>query len=194
MVRTGATWVGRSAFWAGQVDDNLCKLCGEAKETSAHTVWTCKALHAERCEADKLLADCGGELNLPAAVQHGIAPAMAAEPRRLFYGGEAPEGWSAETKRLFGKGVGKAPFKAGQILKQFEQNTVAREVIQFVKGSERLESIPMPAACTETVPGSINVSCDGSLKNPRGNHWKIWGLRGLVAERQEGRSGTTQRV
>ena len=90
-----------------------CSLCGEAKETAAHTVWTCKALHAERCEADKLLAECCGEANLPAAVQHGIAPAMRAKPDGIFYG-DVPAEWTKELKKLFGTGLAKYRLKLGK--------------------------------------------------------------------------------
>ena len=54
MTRTGAAWDRNVAFWAGQCDDQDCKLCGE-KEESDH-IWICKALTAERKEVDVDLA------------------------------------------------------------------------------------------------------------------------------------------
>ena len=51
MVRNGAAWNRTAAFWAGQVDDKMCKNCGEDENTPDH-IWTCCALKAIREEAD----------------------------------------------------------------------------------------------------------------------------------------------
>ena len=109
---------------------------------AAHTVWTCTALDCERREADKLLAECEGEKHLPKAVLHGIAPAMVADAGGAFFGGLLPDRWAKETLRLFGKGVGKVSFRAKTILDQFEKQTVAREIRQYVKRAEQLEEAP----------------------------------------------------
>ena len=72
VVRTGGAWQKVAAFWSGHKDEFLCDLCGGAKETAAHTIWTCCALKEEREQADKLLAQCDGETSPEAgAVRHG---------------------------------------------------------------------------------------------------------------------------
>ena len=86
-VRSGSAWNKAIAYNAGQVEDNLCQLCVEKTETTEHLIWTCSKLKAERQEADKFLAGIDVEI-LPPAVRYGIAPAMNADPRRMYWGGE----------------------------------------------------------------------------------------------------------
>ena len=122
------------SFWAGQKDTNICGLCGEARETAAHTVWTCKALYDERCKFDKTLAGCNGEKNLPPAMQHHIAPAMSADAEGMFYGGEVPKDWDKGVQKMFGKGVGKISHGVKRILKQFESTATQEKCFNLQRG------------------------------------------------------------
>ena len=88
IMRTGAAWDKRKAYWAGRAEACNGGLCGEGKEGLTHTIWTCKALHEQRCEIDQELAECMGEETLPKALLYGIAPAMAADYRKTPWGGE----------------------------------------------------------------------------------------------------------
>ena len=60
IMRTGAVWDRCKAYWAGRAEDCNCVLCGEGKDGVTHTIWTCSALHKQRCEVDKELAECMG--------------------------------------------------------------------------------------------------------------------------------------
>ena len=77
---------------------------------------------------------------------------MKAKSDGLFFGGQGPDGWSKGLKKLFGKGVGKITHKSKHVLNKFEEATAAREVMQFLKGSERREEAPMPAKCMKELP------------------------------------------
>ena len=85
IIRTGSTWTSSSSFWAGRKDTNLCRLCGEEKETVEHILWYCKCLKEARLNADKQLAECNPDI-FPTAAKHGIAPAMATHPEQPFWG------------------------------------------------------------------------------------------------------------
>ena len=87
IMRTGAAWDRCKAYWAGRAEDCNCVLCGEGKDGLTHTIWTCKALREQRCEVDRELAECIGEETLPKALLYGIAPAMAADYRKTYWGG-----------------------------------------------------------------------------------------------------------
>ena len=83
MARTGSAWDRNTAFWAGQCEDQSCKICGEKEE--ADHIWTCKGLEKKRAEVDEDIAKLDPE-KLPAAVKQGIAPAMNANPRFPYWG------------------------------------------------------------------------------------------------------------
>ena len=83
IVRTGSDWTAEAAYWAGQKADKRCVLCDQADEETDH-MWRCTALHPYREAIDKDLAKVDPDF-LPAAVRHGIAPALNADPKDLFW-------------------------------------------------------------------------------------------------------------
>ena len=101
---------------------------------------------------------------------------MVADAGGLYHGGKIPSDWDKGTRRFFGQGVGKIVYEVKRVIKQFEERTTAREVVQYAKGAVETELYPMPQPCKEKAPDEINTYTDGSLKNAKGNHWKIGGL------------------
>ena len=83
--RTGSSWNRSAAYWAGQCNDQRCPLCMDNEEYDH--IFTCKALEAERVKADPQLAmiDSG---QLHSSIKCGIAPALKADPRKPFWGGD----------------------------------------------------------------------------------------------------------
>ena len=175
IMRTGAAWDMCKAYWAGRAEDCNYALCGEGNGGLTHTIWTCKALHKQRCEVDKELAECMGEETLPKALLYRIAPAMAADDRETFWGGECDQRWSQKTKKLFG--VVKKPVedKLKDIFKKIGREATARELVQCYTGAEDKEQLPLPKPCEEVASEQIDAYCDGSVKQPRGDYWKIGG-------------------
>ena len=74
------------------------RLVWEGKDGITHTIWTCSALHKQRCEVDKELAECMGEETLPRALLYGIAPAMAADYPKTFWGSDGTKGGARKPK------------------------------------------------------------------------------------------------
>ena len=72
--------------------------------------------------------------------------------------------------------MGKVSFEVDEILKGVEELTIARELLQYVKGKDGKEQMPMPAACEQKAPERINMYSDGSVRNGRGQHWKVGGF------------------
>ena len=51
------------------------------------------------------------------------------------------------------------------------------EIIQCYTGAEDKEKPPLPRTCREKASEKIDAYSDGSVKNPRGDDWKIEGIR-----------------
>ena len=72
------------------------------------------------------------------------------------------------------------------IFQQIGAEAITRELTQCYTGAETLEQLPLPKRCQEKASDKIDTYCDGSVKNPRGDHWKIWGI-GLWWPKKDGR-------
>ena len=75
-VQTRSLLTAESDYWAGQAAAKTCPLCKEQDEGSDH-FWRCRALEKERLEIDEEIATVNPDV-FPAALRHGIAPALAA--------------------------------------------------------------------------------------------------------------------
>ena len=116
-----------------------------------HTIWTCSALHTQRCEADKELAECKGEETLPKALLYGTAPAMAADYQKTYWGKDFDERWNQKTRKLFGEIKKPVEDKIKEIFKQIGEVATPRELVQCYTGAEHLEQLPLHKKCEEVV-------------------------------------------
>ena len=72
--------------------------------------------------------------------------------------------------------MGKVEHECERILEGLEDETGAKELMQYLKGTMNGTQICLPSICEEESPDEVNVYTDGSLKNPRGNRWRIGGF------------------
>ena len=130
-----------------------------------------------------------GEETLPRALLYGIAPAMAADYRKTFWGSDSDQRWSKKTKKLFGEMKKPVDDKLKDIFEKIGGEATARELVQCYTGAENKEQLPLPKRCDEEASEHIDTYCDGSVKNPRGDFWKIGGL-GLWWPTKDGKQKT----
>ena len=117
-----------------------------------------------------------GEETLPKALLYGIAPAMAADYRETFWGGECEQRWSQKTKRLFAVMEKPVEDKLKDIFKKIGREATARVLVQCYTGAEDHEQLPLPKPCEEVASEQIDTYCDASVKKPRGDYWKTGGI------------------
>ena len=118
-------------------------------------------------------------------MQYGTAPAMRAKQNMTYFGNELPQNASSEMKKLCGVGVGKVSYEVSKILSGVEEQTIARELMQYVEGTGHTEKLPKPKSCKKKTPTNINIYSDGSPEE-----WQRTTLEGrrfwnLVAEEQK---------
>ena len=171
VVRTGSAWTRTAAYWAGQAESTECELCGQ-EEKSDH-IWTCPKLEGKRRELDVDLAELDPKM-LPAPVRQGVAPAMKADPRAPFWGGNHHNHMNEKQKELCGcrKGI---PKDVDAKTKNIDNRVTAREVMQAHIETQYYEQLGPPAKCSSASPDKPNVYTDGSLKNIKGLHWSTGG-------------------
>ena len=118
---------------------------------------------------------------IPAGVKHGIAPTMMADATKPCCGGENEniDQLDNETNTILGC---QEESKMKEVVRQFTKRAAnndfsAREVIQAMTKSERMRG-PVVAGKIEQVVMVDEPSAysDGSVKNPRGMHWKMGGV------------------
>ena len=177
LTRTGAMWTRTAAYWAGQVDDRMCQLCHQADETSDH-FWKCKALKDARKEVDEDLAKFNADAIL-ALVRHGVAPAMAADTTKTFWGYTGSLHMDAKQKELCGCDVNSNNRDITEEVNEMRDliGLTAREVVQgHIAAQVESGAIPMPERVNGTPPEQPNVYSDGSVHNPASTHWKVGGI------------------
>jgi len=112
-------------------------------------------------------------------VKQGIAPAMACDITKTFWGGEPNLKDKYKTRKLCGCKPEKEVSKAMRsIINKCGKETTAREVMQSILADEAGEDLPLPERIEdEAPPQEPNVYSDGSLKHPGvGPHWMIGGM------------------
>ena len=182
ITRSGSTWTRTAAYWAGQADDRLCQLCGEADETSDH-FWWCAALKVARETADGELSKMDPD-HLPAPVRHGIAPALVADVGGTFWGLECLDKFTLDQRKMCGWDK---DAMSNEYVKQIAEKVgegsghTAREIVQCLAAPHcNSEQLPMPLTvspppCKEQLE-KPNVYSDGSLHNPSSMHWRLGGI------------------
>ena len=138
ITRTGSTWSRTKAYWAGQLDDKLCTLCGEEDDSPDH-FWCCKALESARKEADKVLAKLNPKA-MPMSIKCGVAPAMVASTENAYWVIEGNEYLKEDQKKLCGfRGKRKVHQKFEKIIEDLkeEKACAARELIQTTWPKQR---------------------------------------------------------
>ena len=159
-----------------------CTLCGEEVEDILHC-WTFKALEKHRKEIDKDIAEIDPK-HLPNAVKVGIAPAMMMNPTKPFWGDaegdeKEDEDMDEKTRLMLGcRNMHKLRYEVREFFREEKGNKhIARELIQYMTAAGECKDLPLPERVKEgcCMPEKPNVYSDGSVKNPRGLHWKVGG-------------------
>jgi hypothetical protein len=158
-------------------------MCGEEVETIMHC-WTCKALGKDRIALDEELSKID-HAHLPNAVKIGFAPAMTIDPAKPYWGDNDEhdpkvEGMPESTRKQIGcRQLVKLKYEIREFFREEKSNDVtARELIQYLTMTEGCKDLPLPEKVKEglSMPKEPNVYSDGSVKNPRGLHWKVGGV------------------
>ena len=135
-------------------------------------------------KADPDLANVNPDL-IPMPIKHGIAPALAAEPRGPFWMGREGTHTCSETN-----GVGGMTEEQKRTVDCYEDNEINRTGIEFLVGEARPEKtarqeaqsriranhdniLPEAERTDQQASAAPNVYTDGSLSNPKTLFWQI---------------------
>ena len=146
--------------------------------------WTCKMLEQDRIKLDEELSKVDPK-HLPNAIKIGVAPAMTIDPTKPFWGDcdqhdpktdDMPE----STKKMVGcRTLAKMKYEIRPFFSEERDNNItARELMQQLTRTKVCHDVPLPEKISEgaCLPEDPNVYSDGSVKNPRGLHWKVGGV------------------
>ena len=113
-------------------------------------IFICKALEAERVKADPQIAMIDAA-QLHPSIKCGIAPAMKADPRKPFWGGDEQvahrESWpeKLQLRKLLGcEKETHIPDKLRHMTKDIDDRITAREIVQVQIHNNDYRPIPPP--------------------------------------------------
>ena len=110
---------------------------------------------------------------------------MTIDPTKPYWGDSdeydpKADAMPESTKRQLGcRQMAKLRYEIREFFREERDNNLtARELIQHLTKTEGCKDIPLPEQVKEglCMPPEPNVYSDGSVKNPRGLHWKVGGV------------------
>ena len=115
---------------------------------------------------------------LPPAVRYGIAPAMNADPRRMYWGGDKHVEAGKEVKEFCGcdSKFEMKSWDVKEVLKKIDGEATARELVQHFTTMYDGEDLALPERAKGDMPMEPNVYTDGSMLNPSVYDWQIGGF------------------
>lgn len=167
----------------GAADDTRCDYCQAEMCDIDHLLWECPRFQQLRSDAAPDLAQLDFTM-LSRTVRRGVAPAMACQHDRTFWGHDLNRIRHTDdaTKAMLGYDLSIGSELSDYLAEAGKKGLNARQMVAHFKGVFGEGTMPeFPIEVAGTPPELPNGYCDGGYKNPTYHRWAVWGVWHMVA-------------